>query len=117
MVTWNMLPFWLNVAVAVVAPFPSKVCVPTSANGPARAGGAVKDPVDVYAKVPFRVSLEHALLSAFAVGAMPRASAVTAAIVKVFAMVLRFMIISFGFLDCFHAGQRRRCFLSPVQAE
>ena len=39
------------------------------------------------------MALEHPLLSAFAIGVMPRASAVTAAIVKVFAMVLCFMII------------------------
>jgi hypothetical protein len=37
MVTGTMLPFWLTIAVAVVAPLPSKVCVPTPANGPARA--------------------------------------------------------------------------------
>jgi hypothetical protein len=37
------------------------------------------------------------LSSAFAVGATLSASAVTAAIVKLFAMVLRVMIISFAF--------------------
>jgi hypothetical protein len=42
--------------------------------------------------VPFRVSLEHPLLSAFAAGAMLRASAATAGIAKVFAMLLRFMM-------------------------
>jgi hypothetical protein len=48
-------------------------------------------PVDVYAKVPRTVSLEHPLSSAFAVDDKARASAVTAAIVKVFRMVLCFM--------------------------
>src|SRR5262245_19647933 len=35
----------------------------------------------------------------FAAGAIPRASAATAPIAKVFAMVLRFMIISLEFID------------------
>jgi hypothetical protein len=49
-------------------------------------------PVDVYAKVPCKVALEHPLFWAFAVGDMQRASAVmTAAIAKVFVTVLRFM--------------------------
>ena len=56
------------------------------------------NPVDVYAKVPCKVALEHPLSSAFAVGDMARASAVTAAIVKVLAM-LHFMIISFAFIN------------------
>ena len=34
-VTGVMLPFALVVAVALVLPFPSKVCLPTSPNGPA----------------------------------------------------------------------------------
>src|SRR5262249_59371253 len=96
MLTWSMLPFWLNVAVAVVPPLPSKVCAPISENGPAYAGGAVMNPVDVYAKVPRKVSLEHPLSSAFAVGAMARANAVIAAAVKVLAMMLRFMMVSFA---------------------
>jgi hypothetical protein len=49
------------------------------------------DPVDVYAKVPIREALEHPLSWAVAVGATLKARAVTAAIVKVFAMVLPFM--------------------------
>jgi len=92
------LPFWLNVTTPVVPPLPSKICVPVSANGPAKSGGAVMNPVDVYAKVPCKVELEHPLSSAFAVGDMARASAVTAAIVKVLAM-LHFMIISFAFIN------------------
>ncbi len=44
---WVMLPFELMVAVAVVLPFPSKTCVPTSAIGPAISGGDAMDPVDV----------------------------------------------------------------------
>src|SRR5690349_2440309 len=86
-----MLPFWLELAVAVVAPFPSKVWVPTSTNGPANSGGAAMDPVDVYAKVPCRLAVEHPLSSALAAGAMHRVSAATAAIVKVFAIVLLFI--------------------------
>jgi hypothetical protein len=58
-VTGTILPFWLNVAAAAIAPFPSKVCAPTSAYGPATTGGATRNPVDLYAKVPFRVALEH----------------------------------------------------------
>src|SRR6516225_8671654 len=99
-VVWNKLPFPLAVKVVVVAPFPSKVCVPTSANGPARAVGVTTNPVPVYAKVPWRLALEHPLSAALIVGTMPRASALTAAIVKVVAMVLRFMIISFAFISC-----------------
>jgi hypothetical protein len=49
------------------------------------------DPVDVYAKVPRKVALEQPLSSAFAMGATLETSAVTAAIVKLFATVLRFM--------------------------
>ena len=99
-VVWNKLPFPLAVKVVVVAPFPLKVCVPTSANGPARAVGVTTNPVPVYAKVPWRLALEHPLSAALIVGAVPRASALTAAIVTVFAMVLRFMIISFAFISC-----------------
>jgi hypothetical protein len=91
MVNWTMLPFELNVAVAVVAPFPSKVCVPTSAVGPAMAAGAITVSVSVYAKVPAMVAVEHPLSAAFAVGAVPRA---IAAIAKAFAMVLCFIFIS-----------------------
>ena len=68
MVTGTMLPFWLTQAVAVVPPFPSKICVPTLANGPASAGGAVMNPVTLYAKVPSRVVLEHPLSAACASG-------------------------------------------------
>jgi hypothetical protein len=51
--------------------------------------------VPLNANVPKMEALEHPLLaSAFAVGAMPRASAATAAMVKVLAMP-DFMIISF----------------------
>src|SRR5712692_9358729 len=105
---WRMLPFRLAVAVYVAVPFPSKFCVPTSTHGPNAAGGAggVMNPVDVNAKVPLRLALEHPLSLALAVGAMPRASAVTAAIVKVFAMVLRFMILFFAFISCLHSGRR-----------
>src|SRR5580658_1395094 len=96
-----MLPLVLDIPPAAVFPFPSKVCAPTSAYGPSGAGAATKDPVTVYAKVPCRVALLHPLLIwAFAMGAIPRARAVTAAIVKIFSMVLRFMIISFEFINC-----------------
>src|ERR1051325_42644 len=87
------LPFELSIAVTVVLPPPLKVCVPTSTAGPAIAGGATADPVDVYAYVPRRVLLLHPLSWAFALGAMARANAAMA--VKVLAMVLRFMTISF----------------------
>src|SRR5215469_7119452 len=95
-----MLPFMLRVAVVVTPPFPSKVSVPTPTSGPAMDGGAVSNPLAVCTKVPFSVALEHPVLSAFAAGAMPRASAAIAAIAKVFPMVLRFMIISFVFSSC-----------------
>jgi hypothetical protein len=95
MVTGTMLPFWLTQAAAVVPPFPSKICVPTLAKGPASAGGAVMNPVILYAKVPSRVVLEHPLSAACATGAMPRANAVATAIARVFAMLVRFMMISF----------------------
>src|SRR5262245_35404348 len=67
------------------------------------AFGAITNPVSLRAKAPLTVALEHVLTSvlssAFAVGARPRASASTAPIAKVFAIVLRFMIISFALLD------------------
>jgi hypothetical protein len=44
------------------------------------------------------VALEHPFSSAIAQGAIPRASAVAIVIAKVFALVVRFMIISFGSL-------------------
>src|SRR5260370_18090537 len=65
-VTLSMLPFWLTVAVPVVPPFPSKVCVPTLAKGPAIGGGATIDPVAVIPNVPVRVALEQPLSSACA---------------------------------------------------
>jgi len=46
-VVWKMLPFWLAVNVVVVPPLPSKVCVPTSANGPAMTAGVTTNPVPV----------------------------------------------------------------------
>src|ERR1039457_1737285 len=101
-----MVPFRLLTRAPVTAPCPSKVSVPTLAIGPAMDGGAVMTPVPFCAKVPFRVALVHPLSSAFAVGARPRASTVTAAIVKVFAMVLRFMMLSFAFISCLHSGRR-----------
>src|SRR5215470_6026373 len=94
----RMLPFWLAVAAKLVPPFPSKVCVPTSTNGPAAGDGGAMDPVPVYAKVPCTTALEQPLSSAFAVGATPSASTVSAAIVRVIVMVLRFMIVSFAFI-------------------
>jgi hypothetical protein len=54
------------------------------------------NPVILYAKVPSRVAFEHPLLAAFAVGAMLRANAVATAIARVFAMLVRFMMISFA---------------------
>jgi hypothetical protein len=68
------------------------------------AGGAVTYPFAVWAKVPFSVKFEQPLLSAFAVGAMARANAVTAAIAKFFAMVLRCIINSFVFINCLFPG-------------
>ncbi len=38
-VTVAGLPFVLKLAVASVLPFPSKVCLPISAKGPANGGG------------------------------------------------------------------------------
>jgi hypothetical protein len=91
------VPFPLSIAVPVVLPFPSKNCVPTSAIVPAPAAdAAVVIPLDVYAKVPCKLKLLHPLTWAFAVGAMPRASAVIAAIVKAFAI----MTISLEFPIC-----------------
>src|SRR5271157_5674887 len=109
-----MLPFRLAIPAVVRTPFPSKVSRLTPANGPANAGGAVINPVSLSANAPFRVALEHPLLllSALAIGATVRASAVTAAIAKVFAVVLRFMILSFAFINCLHS--RRRSFQPPV---
>jgi hypothetical protein len=52
------------------------------------------------------VALEHVLASAFAKGARPRASAATAAIAKVLAMVLRVIIISFAFVDWLYSERR-----------
>jgi len=52
------------------------------------------------------VALEHVLASAFAKGAKPRASTATAPIAKVLAMVLRFMIISFAFIDWLYLERR-----------
>src|ERR1700735_2950026 len=92
-----MLPFELIVAVAVVPPAPSKVCEPTSAIGPAISGGATIVPVDVYAKVPCKLVLEHPLSWAFAADARLKANAAIAATVNVFAK-LRFIMISFVFL-------------------
>src|SRR5579864_5042165 len=94
-VIWNMLPFWLTQAVPLMAPLPSKDCRPTPANGPAWAGGAVRNPVLVYANVPFRLALEQTLSAACADGEVARASAATA-IANVFPMVLSFMLISFA---------------------
>jgi hypothetical protein len=57
--------------------------------------GAISNPLAVCEKVPFSVALEHPLLSAFAAGVTTRANAVTATIARVFAVVVRFIIISF----------------------
>jgi hypothetical protein len=53
---------------------------------------AVSNPLAVCTHVPFSVASEHPLSSALAAGAVAIASAATAAIAKVFAMVLRFMM-------------------------
>src|SRR5215510_7371443 len=105
-VTWRMLPFWLAVAAKVVPPLPSKVCVPTSTNGPAAGDGGAMDPVPVYAKVPCTTALEQPLSSAFAMGVTASASAVTAAIVKAIAFALCFIIISFVFSFYWYRRQR-----------
>ena len=73
--------------------------------GPTGSGAATKYPVVVTANVPVMERLEHPLSSAFAVGATLRPSAATAAIVKLFAMVLRVMIISFALISCLHFGR------------
>jgi hypothetical protein len=62
------------------------------------------NPVDVNAKVPFKVAFEHPLSSAFAMGATAKPSAVTAAIAIVFATVLRFMILSSVFINGLYSG-------------
>src|SRR5215469_15936075 len=98
-VTWDMLPFTLTHALAVVPPFPSNVSTPTLAAGPAWAGGAaaaVKNPVLVYANVPVSVAFEHPFSPARAVGATPRARAVVRVTVNMFLMMVRFMIVSFA---------------------
>ena len=92
-VTETMLPFWLTVAVAVVPPIPSKVCVPTLANGPANAGGARIDPVVVYAKVPVSEASEHPLSAACAPGTTLNPSAIATAIAQFF-VVMFFKIFS-----------------------
>ncbi len=48
--------------------------------------------------MPLKLASEHLFSSAFALGPKPGTSAVTAAIVRVFAMVLDFMIVSFAFI-------------------
>lgn len=66
------------------------------------SGAATIDPTVVYAKVPFRLRLEHPLSPAFAVDTVPRASAVKAAIAKelgwnfVFRASLRQNLIPYG---------------------
>src|SRR5208283_3419410 len=103
MVTGTIMPFWLTVATAVKPPRPSKVCVPTLANGPASAGGATIAPVTVYAKVPDRVALVHPLLTVCAVAILV-ASAAAAAYAKNLAKV-GFMMVSFWcFFWCFWAA-------------
>src|SRR5579883_1146279 len=100
------VPLEFVIPTLVVPPLPSKVCMLTWANaGPTGSGAWTPYPVVVTANVPLREAFEHPLSSAFAVGAGLRASAVTAAIVKFFAMVLRFMIISFAFISCLHFGR------------
>src|SRR5215472_3251964 len=98
-VSGTMLPFRLMVALVVTRPFPSKVSVPTPASGPAMAGGEISNPLAVCEKVPLRLALVHPLSAAFVVGDMPRASVVTAAIARVFAVVVRFIIIPFLFRE------------------
>jgi hypothetical protein len=95
------VPLAFDIPTLVVTPAAPKVCMLTWANaGPTGSGAATEYPVVVTANVlPLMDRLEHPLSSAFAVGAMLRASAVTAAIVKLFAMVLRVMIISFAFMS------------------
>src|SRR5262249_20571805 len=102
-IDWTWLPFTLANPTAVHVPFPSKVIKLTPAKDMGAAFGAITNPVSLRAKAPLTVALEHVLTSvlssAFAEGAMPRASTATAPIAKVFAIVLLFMIISFAFLD------------------
>jgi hypothetical protein len=50
--------------------------------------------------VPFKLALVHPWLLAFAMGAMPRTSAVTAANVKFIALLLRFIILLLWEEDC-----------------
>jgi len=84
------VPLEFVIPTFVVTPAPPKVCMLTWANaGPTGSGAATEYPVVVTANVPVMERLEHPLSSAFAVGATLRASAVTAAIVKLFARVLR----------------------------
>jgi hypothetical protein len=92
------VPLEFVIPTFVVTPAPPKVCMLTWANaGPTGSGAATKYPVVVTENVPMMDAFVHPLSSAFAVGATLSASAVTAAIVKLFAMVLRVMIISFAF--------------------
>jgi hypothetical protein len=101
------VPLAFDIPTLVVTPPSLKVCMLTWANaGPTGSGAWTPYPVVVTANVlPLMESLEHPLSSAFAVGATLRANAVTAAIVKLFAMVLRVMIISFAFISCLHFGK------------
>ena len=88
-VMWRELETGLWTHVPVTAPVPD----PTEGGA---GGGFVMNPVSFSAKVPFRVALEHSWSWAIAEGAMPRTSAVAAAIVKTFRTMLRFMVISFS---------------------
>jgi hypothetical protein len=92
-------PLALANAVAIVLPFPSKLWMPTLANGPASGGGALKTtPVMVYPKVPARVAFEHALSSAaLAEGALARPSAEVIVMAKALATIFRFISVAFAF--------------------
>ena len=68
----------------------------TPAKREAGVGGVfIMNPVSFSAKVPFRVALEHPLSTAFAVGAMLKASVANAAMIKALPMVIGFIIVSF----------------------
>ena len=95
-VTGNTLPFRLTIPVPVRAPCPSKVCVTDTGERAGHRGRGRNESGVFVCEGALQGALEHPLSSAFAIGATARASAVTAAIAKAFAVVLRFMIISFG---------------------
>src|SRR5215469_1161512 len=92
-----MLPLELAIWLPLVTPFPSKVEVPTIASRPGKGCGGTSVPLALNPYVPFKVLLEQTLSSACTLETIPTASVMAMAI-KVFAIVVLFMVISLDFL-------------------